>query len=101
MSIPQESPSDWIAGFGEMLRASREGAGFTRSKLARLLDVPEQNVKNWETGRVLPSLPMYLRLQHVLPDLRMPPYRSGKRKGAPRLAAPQQAPLVAIARQPA
>lgn len=97
MSIPQESaPNDWIAGFGAMLRATREAAGLTRSKLARLIDVPEQNVKNWETGRVLPSLPMYWRLQHVLPDLRMPPYRSGKSKRVPRMASPTQAPLVAV-----
>lgn len=52
----------------------------TRSKLSRLLDTPEQNVKNWETGRSLPSLPHYLRIRRVLPDLPMPSYRSGESK---------------------
>lgn len=96
MSEPSPNLDEWTQSFGPLLRAAREDAGLSRSKLARMLDMPEQNVKNWESGRSLPSLPHYLRLRRALPDLAMPSYRSGKRKRTP-IVEPRQLPMVTIA----
>jgi transcriptional regulator with XRE-family HTH domain len=45
----------------EAIRQEREDRQWSQSKLARMLDTPEKNVKNWEGG-TLPSFPLYARM---------------------------------------
>lgn len=42
--------------FGEILREKRTAKGYTREKLAELLDTSAHNIYYWEQGRAFPSL---------------------------------------------
>jgi transcriptional regulator with XRE-family HTH domain len=53
------------------IRDQRRRLGYSQSKLARLIDTDEKNVRNWEKGRNRPSLPLLLRL-HVLFGVPLP-----------------------------
>lgn len=73
MSTTQvETNEEWAAHFGPSLRSAREEAGMSRSQLARLLEVAEKNVANWEQGKSLPRLNYWLRIMAALPDFRPP-----------------------------
>jgi transcriptional regulator with XRE-family HTH domain len=54
------------------LRAARERAGISQSKLARLSDTAQPQVNRYERGVTMPSLETRLRLAAALddPDLR-------------------------------
>ena len=52
--------------FGRHLRALREGAGLSRSELAREAGVPVSTLRNWEGDRGFPGLPALLRLAGAL-----------------------------------
>jgi transcriptional regulator with XRE-family HTH domain len=52
--------------FGGHLRALREGAGLSRAELARRAGVPATTLRNWETDRGYPSLPVLQRLAGAL-----------------------------------
>lgn len=66
--------------FADRIRAARAAAGISRSQLARLLEAPEQNVKNWETGRSKPSFKYIVKLQEVFPGLDMGRYLDSMRE---------------------
>ena len=55
---PRISLERWI-------KVQRMSLGYTQAKLARILETEEKNIRNWESGRNRPSLPLLLRL-HVL-----------------------------------
>jgi ribosome-binding protein aMBF1 (putative translation factor) len=46
----------------DAIRRERERREWSQSKLARMLDTPEKNVKNWESGNTLPSFGLYARM---------------------------------------
>jgi DNA-binding transcriptional regulator YiaG len=53
------------------IKMQRRRLGYSQAKLARLLETDEKNVRNWETGRNRPSLPLLLRI-HVLFGVPLP-----------------------------
>ena len=83
-------------------------------KLARVLETTEKNVRNWESGRIYPSWPHYVRMCLAfgwpLPygggepqEQATPPFLAGKRSPSPHrpdnpVLRPTQAPLVAALR---
>jgi transcriptional regulator with XRE-family HTH domain len=52
--------------FGQHLRGLRDGAGLSRSELARRAAVPVSTLRNWEADRGFPGLPALLRLAGAL-----------------------------------
>jgi transcriptional regulator with XRE-family HTH domain len=52
--------------FGDHLRTLREGAGLSRSELARRAAVPVSTLRNWEAERGFPGLPALVRLARAL-----------------------------------
>ena len=52
--------------FGQHLRGLRDGAGLSRSALARRAGIPVSTRRNWEGARGLPGVPAALRLAEVL-----------------------------------
>ena len=52
--------------FGEHMRSLREGAGLSRSELARRAGVPVSTLRRWEGDRGFPGLPALLRLAQTL-----------------------------------
>jgi transcriptional regulator with XRE-family HTH domain len=52
--------------FGKHLRGLREGAGLSRSALARRAGLPASTLRNWEADRGFPGLPALLRLAGAL-----------------------------------
>ena len=48
------------------LRALREGAGLSRSALARKAGIPVGTLRHWEGGRGMPALPVLVRLAKAL-----------------------------------
>ena len=55
---PNSHQRRWAAN----LRAARLSAHLTQSKLARLLDIDQQNISRWENGRAVPRDDMKFRL---------------------------------------
>ena len=51
---------------GEYLRAKRLGQGLTRPEAAKALGVPEGSLRNWEQGRVAPSVLVLPKMVEVL-----------------------------------
>ncbi len=51
---------------GSRVRAQRGGVGLTQEELARKLAVSHQHVSRIESGHVLPSLELVIRLSQVL-----------------------------------
>jgi transcriptional regulator with XRE-family HTH domain len=51
---------------GEYLRAKRLGRGLTRPEAAKALGVPEGSLRNWEQGRVAPSVLVLPAMVEVL-----------------------------------
>jgi transcriptional regulator with XRE-family HTH domain len=60
MSRPQKAKPP--RSLAEAIRREREQREWSQSKLARMLDTPEKNVKNWEGGHTLPSFGLYARM---------------------------------------
>jgi transcriptional regulator with XRE-family HTH domain len=58
--------------FGHLLRRRRQARRITQTELARLVDISVSNVNNFEYGRCLPSMPVYIALCAAL-GLRKPP----------------------------
>jgi len=52
--------------FGQHMRTLREGAGLSRSELARRAGVPVSTLRNWEGDRGMPTVPVLLRLAQAL-----------------------------------
>jgi transcriptional regulator with XRE-family HTH domain len=52
--------------FGLHLRSLREGAGLSRSALARRAGIPAGTLRNWEGDQGFPGLPALLRLAAAL-----------------------------------
>jgi DNA-binding XRE family transcriptional regulator len=52
--------------FGRHLRGWREGAGLSRSELARKAGIPVSTLRNWEGDRGFPGLSACLRLAEAL-----------------------------------
>jgi transcriptional regulator with XRE-family HTH domain len=46
----------------EAIKTERLERGWSQSQLARRLDVPETNVRNWERGRTEPRFSLYARM---------------------------------------
>lgn len=78
--------------FGESLRADRERMHLTQEALGKLLDVSQQTVAQWETGRAQPRRE---RRQHLLqllgPDSSLARLISGERPVA--FALPEDVPI--------
>ncbi|MDR0249569.1 MAG: helix-turn-helix transcriptional regulator [Oscillospiraceae bacterium] len=49
----------------QRLKALREGAGLSQRRVAAALDVTQQAVASWETGRCSPGAPMLARLARL------------------------------------
>lgn len=58
----QEQERRYLDGLAGAIREAREQREWSRSKLARMIDSPEKNVRNWEIGTSYPSYPYYVRL---------------------------------------
>lgn len=56
-------PEDWSP---PKLRAARERKGWNRARLAGEIDVRENTVENWESGRTRPNLREFLRVLRAL-----------------------------------
>jgi transcriptional regulator with XRE-family HTH domain len=52
--------------FGGHLRALRTEAGLSRPELAQRAGVPLSTLRNWESDRGFPGLPVLVRLAEVL-----------------------------------
>ena len=55
------------ASIAATVRATRRAAGHTQRTMAAVLGVSASAVGQWETGRVLPSLHLWLRLLALPP----------------------------------
>jgi transcriptional regulator with XRE-family HTH domain len=67
----QELLSQTALAFGRLVRQKREEKGFTRSRLARLLDVDTQLIQRWETGKRLPlrrSMESLVKVLGIAPE---------------------------------
>ena len=54
-------------GFGLRLTQAREACGMTQQQLAQAYGLKyDTSIGNYETGRALPSLPVYVRICRVL-----------------------------------
>ena len=62
MSQTRRRPRGRPKSLGQAIREAREALGWSQAKLARMLEVPESSVRNWESGRNLPSHPHYARM---------------------------------------
>lgn len=60
MSIPLGSIS--VSAVGEKIREARADLHMTQSEMARLLEVSEPAVRNWESGKAMPTRKNLLRL---------------------------------------
>lgn len=47
---------------GAAVKAARLAKGWSQARLARLLEVPEATVQNWESGRTEPRFTLYARM---------------------------------------
>ena len=52
--------------FGKHLRSLREGAGLSRTSLARRADIAVSTLRNWEADRGMPGVPALVRLAKAL-----------------------------------
>jgi len=55
-----------IKVLGERLRAAREAAGLSQTKLAKLLGVAKQTISAWEVGKQPPMITTILKISAVL-----------------------------------
>lgn len=67
MSIPETAKVNKITVFaGGKLKDRREAAGLTPEALGRLVDVTDETIRLWESGRATPSGSKIARLVSVL-----------------------------------
>ncbi|EMW3203300.1 helix-turn-helix transcriptional regulator [Escherichia coli] len=62
MSTPLHTTSNWLVN----LRTQRETCGLTTAELARLLDLDEEIIIQWESGEYEPTISMLIPLANVL-----------------------------------
>lgn len=63
------------------VRRVRRAAGYSQRAVAALLGVTASAVGQWETGRALPSVHLYLRLLALPPAERIPAPQEGRAHG--------------------
>lgn len=80
---------DLAKRFGEELRETRAGSGYTAAQIGKRIGAPERLVLSWEQGKSLPTYKHYTRLIQLFPSLprytpRDPrPSNKGNTKGRP------------------
>lgn len=52
--------------FGEKLKTERQNAGLTQAELARIIDVKQQQLSQWECDKVEPTLSNIVALLKAL-----------------------------------
>ncbi|EPT7718584.1 helix-turn-helix domain-containing protein [Escherichia coli] len=62
LSTPLYATSNWLVN----LRTQREACGLTTAELARLLDLDEEIIIQWESGEYEPTISMLIPLANIL-----------------------------------